>query len=181
MKSIKLVSAGFGGQGVLTLGQMVALMAMKKNLQVSWLPSYGPEMRGGTANCHVVVDEHEVGSPLIADGITHLLALNQPSVEKFVPHCTKDAVIVVHSALTHPIEVLPTQTYIALDFTQLAQDLGNTKVQNMIALGALVACMPEFSEDDARAAIDEKFGLKSPQLTQLNHQALHHGYESVKK
>ena len=181
MTSIKLVSAGFGGQGVLTLGQMVALMAMKKNLQVSWLPSYGPEMRGGTANCHVVVDEHEVGSPLIADGITHLLALNQPSVEKFIPHCTQDAIIVVHSALTHPIGVLPTQTLISLDFTKLSQDLGNTKVQNMIALGALVAAIPEFTEEDAIAAIDEKFGVKSPQLTELNHKALHLGYASVKK
>ena len=177
----EIIIAGFGGQGVLSMGKILAYSGVMADQEVAWFPSYGPEMRGGTANCHVVVDEHEVGSPLIADGITHLLALNQPSVEKFIPHCTQDAIIVVHSALTHPIGVLPTQTLISLDFTKLSQDLGNTKVQNMIALGALVAAIPEFTEEDAIAAIDEKFGVKSPQLTELNHKALHLGYASVKK
>lgn len=176
MKTIKLICAGFGGQGVLSVGQMVAMMAMKKGYQVSWMPSYGPEMRGGTANCHVVIDQNEVGSPIIAEGITHLLAMNQPALDKFLTHCTSDALIVTHFALTQVPKLLPTQKLVSLDFSSIAQTVGNPKVQNMAALGALVKQLDVFKEDDGQAVIQEKFGMKNIDLTMLNIEAYHQAY-----
>jgi len=137
MNPIKLVCAGFGGQGVLSVGQLIAMMAMEKGFAVSWMPSYGPEMRGGTANCHVVIDQVEVSSPIIADGITHLLAMNQPALDKFLPKCASDAIVVINASLIKDFKIPDTMTAIPLDFNQIAQDVGNLKVQNMAALGAL--------------------------------------------
>jgi len=176
MKSIKIVSAGFGGQGVLTVGQMIAMMAMKKGLSVSWMPSYGPEMRGGTANCHVVIDEVEVSSPIISEGITHLLAMNQPALDKFLDKTSEDAVIVINSTLVHMPLVQDKHTIIALDFNAIALEVGHPKVQNMAALGALTHALNLFSEAEGLAVIEEKFGLKNPELTKLNQAAFSNAY-----
>ena len=121
MKTIQLVCAGFGGQGVLTVGQMIASMAMNKGYQVSWMPSYGPEMRGGTANCQVVIDREEIASPIITEGITHLLAMNAPALIKFLPAVKAGGIVIVNSALVnHPIE----RTDIQADHAQF-QSIGH--------------------------------------------------------
>ncbi len=129
METIKLVCAGFGGQGVLTIGQMVAMMGMKKDLLVSWMPSYGPEMRGGTANCHVIVSEHQQ-SPIISQGITHLLALSQPALDKFEQQMSPQGIIICNNKMQVSTK---TNRVIQLDFNQLASDLGNIKTANMVA------------------------------------------------
>ncbi len=178
MKTIKLVSAGFGGQGVLTLGQLVALMGMKKDYAVSWLPSYGPEMRGGTANCQVVVDEKEVGSPLVAQGITHLVAMNQPSLDKFLPHCGKDAIIIRHKALTLAPVLHDQQKDVAFDFSQLAIEFGNPKVLNMAAFGILMKYLPEFSCEDGINVINEKIGSKNKELMKVDDAVFEAAYRS---
>ncbi len=177
MKVIKLVCAGFGGQGVLSVGQLVAMMAMEKGYAVSWMPSYGPEMRGGTANCHVVIDQNEVSSPIIAEGITHLLAMNQPALDKFLPKCTKDATIIINASLIKDYSISDSMTVIALDFNQIAQDVGNLKVQNMAALGALIKSFKLFDKEDGLKIIEVKFGLKDKEITELNQQAYTIGYE----
>lgn len=177
MKVIKLVCAGFGGQGVLSVGQLVAMMAMEKGYAVSWMPSYGPEMRGGTANCHVVIDQNEVSSPIIAEGITHLLAMNQPALDKFLPKCTKDATIIINASLIKDYSISDSMTVIALDFNQIAQDVGNLKVQNMAALGALTKSFKLFDKEDGLKLIEVKFGLKDKEITELNQQAYTIGYE----
>lgn len=179
MSSIKLICAGFGGQGVLTVGQMVAMMAMKKGYNVSWMPSYGPEMRGGTANCHVVIENQEVASPIIAEGITHLLAMNQPALDKFLPHCAQNAWVITHSALTHSMTLLDTQQHVSMDFTSVAIGAGNPKVQNMAAFGALVKHLEDFDYEDGVEAIQEKFGTKNPEMTQLNLQAYQQAYQKA--
>lgn len=178
MKTIKLVSAGFGGQGVLTIGQLVALMGMKKDYAVSWLPSYGPEMRGGTANCHVVIDENEVGSPLVAKGITHLVAMNQPALEKFLPNCANDAIIVRHLALTKKPDLGAHQVDVPFDFSQLAIEVGNPKVLNMAAFGIVLKYLPGFTEEEGLAVIHEKIGSKRPELTKVNDEAFLKAYRS---
>jgi 2-oxoglutarate ferredoxin oxidoreductase subunit gamma len=176
MKTIKCVSAGFGGQGVLTVGQLIAILAMDKDLAVSWMPSYGPEMRGGTANCHVVIDEKEVSSPLIAEGITHLLAMNQPALDKFLPRCAEDAVIVSNASLVKHVPSDFKGTLIPIDFNQIAQDLNELKVANMAAFGALLKTMPIFSSDEGIKAIIKKLGKKNESLTELNIKAFEIGY-----
>jgi 2-oxoglutarate ferredoxin oxidoreductase subunit gamma len=177
MKPIKLVSAGFGGQGVLTVGQLVAMMAMEKGYAVSWMPSYGPEMRGGTANCHVVIENKEVSSPIIADGITHLLAMNQPALDKFLTKCVKDAKIVINASLVKDVKVPDTMSVISIDFNQIAQEVGNLKVQNMAALGALVKIFDDFNLEDGLRIIETKYGLKDKTITELNQKAYTIGYE----
>ena len=180
MKSIKLVCAGFGGQGVLSVGQMIAMMAMKKGLNVSWMPSYGPEMRGGTANCHVVIEEGEVGSPIIAEGITHLLAMNQPALDKFLPKCAPEAWVFINRSMVKLPDVSDRRHWIAVDFNALAQEAGNPKVQNMAALGAVCAHLEVFNEQDGLQAIEEKFKEKSPDLYAFNQAAFQKGYRISK-
>ncbi len=152
METIKLVCAGFGGQGVLTIGQLVAMMGMKKGLLVSWMPSYGPEMRGGTANCHVIVSEQQQ-SPIISQGITHLLALSQPAFDKFEKQLSSQGVIIANAKMQLPTEY---PSSIQLDFNQIATDLGNQKTANMVAFGALVTTLKGFSLEEGEAVIKEK-------------------------
>lgn len=178
MKTIKLVSAGFGGQGVLTIGQLVALMGMKKDYAVSWLPSYGPEMRGGTANCHVVVDENEVASPLVGKGITHLVAMNQPALDKFLPACADDAIIIRHKALTMKPLLKKDQIDVAYDFSKCALDFGNPKVLNMAAFGILMKYLPDFSFEDGLNVINEKIGSKKPDLMKIDDAVYESAYRS---
>ncbi len=152
METIKLISAGFGGQGVLTVGQMVAMMGMKKGLLVSWMPSYGPEMRGGTANCHVIVSEQQQ-SPIISQGITHLLALSQPAYDKFEKQLSPQGTIIGSSKMTVASHQYQT---VQLDFNQIASDLGNIKTANMVAFGALMTTLKDFTLEEGEAVIRDK-------------------------
>ena len=172
----EMIIAGFGGQGVLSMGKILAYSGMMQGLEVSWMPSYGPEMRGGTANCHVVIDEKEVSSPLIAEGITHLLAMNQPALDKFLPRCAEDAVIVSNASLVKHVPSDFKGTLIPIDFNQIAQDLNELKVANMAAFGALLKTMPIFSSDEGIEAIIKKLGKKNESLTELNIKAFEIGY-----
>lgn len=175
MKTIQLVCAGFGGQGVLTVGQMIAIMAMNKGYQVSWMPSYGPEMRGGTANCQVVIDREEIASPIITEGITHLLAMNSPALIKFLPAVKAGGIVIVNSALVnHPIERTDVHV-ITRNFSQLATESGSPKVQNMVALGTLCKTIDFFVKEDGEQAIIDKFGKKMPELLEANLKAFNLG------
>ena len=109
----KIIMAGFGGQGVLSIGKFLAYAGMEENLEVTWMPSYGPEMRGGTANCSVVMSDRPVGSPVIATADC-LIVMNKPSVAKFIGMVKKDGVVLVNSArtlrsITYPQTSLPTR------------------------------------------------------------------------
>ena len=171
MKTIKLVCAGFGGQGVLTIGQMVALLAMKKDKEVSWIPSYGPEMRGGTANCHVVIDDQPIAAPIIASGITHLLAMNGPSLERFLGKVAAGGTVIVNSAMIDLPLARTDVKVISRDFPKLAEEAGAMKSQNMVAFGTLIEAMEIFTKEDAVEVIVEKLGKKKPELTEANIQA----------
>ena len=153
-KIIKLVCAGFGGQGVLTIGQMVALMGMEKDYLVSWMPSYGPEMRGGTANCHVVISEKLQQSPIISNDMTHLLAMNQLAYDKFAPQLMESGWLISNQAL---VEVDAKQSQIQMDFSEIASEVKNPKVANMAAFGALITTLDLFTPADGEAAIRARF------------------------
>jgi len=132
----RFVIAGFGGQGVLFLGMLLAKTGMAQGRRVSWIPSYGPEMRGGTANCNVVLSDQRIGSPLVSHPDV-VVAFNQPSVEKFGPNARKGGVVIYDSSfMEDPWDRDDVKVY-RIPFTKIANELGSSKVMNMVAFGAI--------------------------------------------
>jgi 2-oxoglutarate ferredoxin oxidoreductase subunit gamma len=135
--SQQIIFAGFGGQGILSMGKFLAYAGMDANLNVSWLPSYGPEMRGGTANCSVILTNEDIGSPIVlrADSI---VVMNRPSLEKFENSVEPGGIIVMDSDL---IDIVPNRNdvkIIAIPAQTIAEEIGSKKIANMILLGTLV-------------------------------------------
>ncbi len=137
MVSEQVIFAGFGGQGILSIGKFLAHAGMDANLNVSWLPSYGPEMRGGTANCSVILTDESIGSPIVTKADS-LVVMNRPSLDKFENLVVSNGIIIMDSDL---VDRMPTRTdveVIAIPAQTIAEGLGNKKIANMILLGALV-------------------------------------------
>jgi 2-oxoglutarate ferredoxin oxidoreductase subunit gamma len=133
----EIIIAGFGGQGILSAGKLLAYAGMLENKNVSWLPSYGPEMRGGTANCHVIISDEPVGSPIL-NSATTLIVMNGPSLEKFEGIVEEMGVIISDSTL---VENKPKRTDLEvfeIPATQMASDMGNLTYANIILLGKLI-------------------------------------------
>ncbi len=171
---VRLKVAGFGGQGILYLGEVLATAGMLEGDQVSWLPSYGPEMRGGTAHCQVTLSPAPVGSPLV-DQATHLIAMNRPSLERFAPDVASGGTILYDSSL---VDVAPPRgdvIAVPVPATTTADGLGSTRVANMVMLGALLARLGHPAIDTVVAAVAEAGG--KPELVQLNRRALEAGLE----
>jgi len=166
--------AGFGGQGVLLLGVALSEAGMQSGYQVSWLPSYGPEMRGGTANCHVILSEKRIGSPLVAKPSV-LIAMNRPSLDRFEPDVVKGGLIIYDSSLIDrpvgrtDVEVFP------IPATRMADELGNTRAANMVVLGAYVAYTGVLDREMVVGILPKV--IKRKQLIPLNEQAIAKGYE----
>ncbi len=173
--SIKI--AGFGGQGVLLLGEVLAKAAMLKDYDVSWLPSYGPEMRGGTANCSVIIQKGKIGSPM-ATNPKVLIAMNRPSLEKFEGDVMPGGIIFYNSSL---IDITPQRTdveIVPVKATDIADELGNVRVANMVALGAYIGYTGLLEKDDVVKALADTISRKN--LIPLNEQAIIKGMESLK-
>ena len=133
----QIIFAGFGGQGILSMGKFLAYAGMDANLNVSWLPSYGPEMRGGTANCSVVLSDEPVGSPIITEP-TVLVVMNRPSLDKFEPLMAKGGVLIMDSDLVNREIKRDDIEVIKIPAQSEAEKIGTTKIANMLLLGALV-------------------------------------------
>jgi 2-oxoglutarate ferredoxin oxidoreductase subunit gamma len=133
-----VIIAGFGGQGVMLIGNLLAYAGMHEGLNVTYIPVYGPEMRGGTANCTVVVSSDEIGSPLIASPLS-LIVMNRPSLDKFQPRLKKGGVQIINSSLIDPelADRKKSKPYF-VPCNEIADKLGNTRMANMVALGAYV-------------------------------------------
>jgi len=175
----KTICAGFGGQGVMSMGRLIASTAMARNLEVSWLPSYGPEMRGGTANCHVIVSDRLIGSPVIYHDATCLIAMNLPSMQKFEAELLPGALLIYNSSL---IEAAPTREdlrVVAVPANELAAKVGNPKVANMVMLGAFVSLTGVIELGDVVAEITVMFGASKKQFVPLNEAALRRGVEAA--
>ena len=169
--------SGFGGQGVLSLGTVLAEMGMRHNYEVSWLPSYGPEMRGGTAHCHVKISNRKIGSPVI-DNPTILIAMNRPSLDKFESDVVSGGIIIYDSSF---IDRQPNRSdvqIIPIPATKFADELGNTKIANMIIIGALI----EYSGIMSLEIVLESLGdvMKKKKLIELNKKAILKGVEFMK-
>ena len=171
MKTTQILFAGFGGQGVLFAGKFLAYKGLMEDLQVSWLPSYGPEMRGGTANCSVVLSDTPVGSPIITEPDV-LVAMNLPSLQKFVDTVVPGGQIYVDSSLIDAkVERTDVQVFY-IPATQMAkeQELGN--LANMILVGSLLQNHPELSFEGADAVIQKLVPAKKAEMVELNTKAI---------
>ena len=174
----ELVIAGFGGQGVLLLGQLLTKSGMLEHKQVSWLPSYGPEMRGGAANCHVVISEHRIGAPFVANPAL-LVAMNQPSLEKFASAVRPDGLILYDSSFVKDVKLPPGVRTIGIPFSAIANEkMNNPKLANIVAAGAIIGLTNMISADTFKALIKQ---LPKKQLVEANLMALDEGLASVKQ
>lgn len=159
----EIILAGFGGQGILSAGRLLAYAGMLEGKNVSWLPSYGPEMRGGTANCHVIISEDTIGSPIL-NSATALIVMNGPSMEKFEKMVVPGGIIISDSSLVDRKTQRTDILFSELPATQTASDMGNTTFANIILLGRLMAMTGIVSRDYFEEALRKVLPTKKHHL-----------------
>lgn len=177
----KIVCAGFGGQGVMLIGQLITYAGMIDGKQVSWLPSYGPEMRGGTANCSVMVSDGPIGSPVISNNATAAIIMNLPSLVKFESEVLPGGKLLINSSL---IEKKAERTDVEVYYVpcnDIANELGNMKVANMVMLGAFLELTKLVEVESVIAALEKIFGEAKKNLIEINRTAIAKGAEVVRK
>jgi len=172
----ELLIAGFGGQGVLSMGMTLAYAGMVEGREISWMPSYGPEMRGGTANCIVIVSENKISSPIITS-FDSVVALNQPSLDKF-EHAVKPGGLILFdsTSIIHPPTRTDVQT-MAVPASDEAVRLKNKKTMNMIVLGAFLERTRLLQVESVMKALGNVLPERYHHLLPLNEQALRRGME----
>ncbi len=158
--------AGFGGQGIMTVGKLLALAGMAEGKHVCWIPSYGPEMRGGTAYCTVVISDRDIGSPVI-NNPQNLVVFNRPSLEKFSSMVKPDGLLVINSSLIDITSEREDIDEILVPFNDIANSLENGRSINIVALGAFVARSGIVGVDTQEQVLREKFARK-PKICELN-------------
>lgn len=172
----EVIISGFGGQGSLFAGQLLAYAAMDQGLHVTWIPSYGPEMRGGKARCTVVVSDQEIGAPLVRRP-SAVIVLNIPSMEAFEPKVKPGGVLVVNSSMVPDKSERQDIQVIYAPASDLATDLGNVRMANVLCLGAVVEATRVVSLDAVAQALDDHLPERHRALLDLNKQALRKGAE----
>ena len=167
----QILLSGFGGQGILFTGKFLAYKGLLTDKNVSWLPSYGPEMRGGTASCSVIISDEEVGSPIISEPDV-LIAMNLPSFEKFEPTVRPGGIVIADSSL---IETKSSRTDIDVHYipaTALASEMGKQSLANMIILGKLLSIMGEFDEENIKTVLSKVIPPKKADMLEINLKAI---------
>lgn len=173
MSTQEIIFAGFGGQGILSMAKFLAYAGMDADLNVSWLPSYGPEMRGGTCNCSVILSEEPVGSPIVTKADT-LIVMNRPSLDKFESIIEPGGLLIMDSDLVNRKPERDDIAVIAIPAQSMAEELGNKTIANMILLGALIEKTNIVSMDMLLSAL-KAHGKES--FYELNKEALKKGAE----
>ena len=174
MKTTQILIAGFGGQGILFTGKFLAYKGLLEDLQVSWLPSYGPEMRGGTANCNVILSDTPVGSPIITVPDV-LIAMNLPSLQKYVNTVAPGGQIYIDSSLIDAKVERDDVDVFYIPATQMAKEEGISTLANMIIVGHLLENNSELSFDGVGAVVDKLVPPQKAMLKELNLKALNLG------
>lgn len=175
----QFVFAGFGGQGMLLIGKFLAMACMLDGKHVSWLPSYGPEMRGGTANCSVIVSDIDVGSPLV-DQADVVVAMNLPSLDKFESKVKPGGLLVINSSIIDRKSVRDDITVVYCDANKIAEEVGNPKGANVAILGAMLAKADIVDTDKMVEAIRIELGERKMKFLEGNKKALFAGMEAAK-
>jgi len=175
----EIIVAGFGGQGVLLTGQLLAYAGLLEGKQVAWVPSYGPEMRGGTANCSVIISDRSIGSPLV-DEPGAALVFNQPSLDKFEKHIRNRGLLLINSSTvdTRGVKRKDLQVH-HIPANEIAARLGNDRVVNMVMLGAYLELTGVVSIDSVLAALAKVLPVNKHSLLTVNRKAAEAGALSV--
>jgi len=173
----EVMFAGFGGQGILLSAKILAHAAMEEGLEVAWVPSYGPEMRGGTAYCTVVVSDRLIGSPIIRNPM-HLVAMNRPSLEKFAPMVKPSGVILVNSTLISVGSGRDDVDELRVPVNDIAVKLGSVRSANIVALAAFVARSKIVAIDTLRTCVKQEFAKKE-KIIPLNLAAIDEGQKAA--
>ena len=174
----EIIISGFGGQGVLAIGKNLVEAGMEEGFFVTWAPSYGPEMRGGTANCSVVLSDKPVGSPVFAHP-TELIALNEPSLEKFEAGVQPGGTVFVTSEVVTDKVTRPDLTAYYIPCSKIAEEVGNPKVSNMVMLGAYVAATKVLNPETIEKMIQEMFAGPKAKFIPLNIEAFRRGMACI--
>jgi 2-oxoglutarate ferredoxin oxidoreductase subunit gamma len=174
----EIIISGFGGQGVLFSGQLLAYAGMDEGKEVTWIPSYGPEMRGGTANCTVIISDDEIGSPLVQHPGA-AIAMNLPSLDKYEATIRPGGVLVVNaSIINRPISRADLRA-VLIPGNEIAESLGDRRMTNMVLLGGLLANLPVLPLASIERALEAHLPVRHQRLLPLNIQALHRGAEYI--
>jgi 2-oxoglutarate ferredoxin oxidoreductase subunit gamma len=170
----EVVIAGFGGQGVLFAGQVLAYAAMDFGKEVTWIPSYGPEMRGGTANCTVIVADEEIGSPLVRNPRSAIV-LNLPSLDRYEPMVIRGGVLIANASLVNRPLARSDLDGVLIPANEIAEAIGNKRLINIVMLGALLAKLPVLPMEAVEEALRNHLPERHRHLLGSNLEALHQG------
>ena len=176
----EIIIAGFGGQGVLFGGQVLTYAAMDTGKAVTWIPSYGPEIRGGTANCTVVIADNEIGSPFVKNPPL-VIALNLPSFDKYEEVVAIGGTLIVNQSMVDRDAKRDDINVIFVPCNEIAEEIGDRKLLNMVAIGALLTALPEISLKDIEKALAGHLPARHKHLLPKNYEALKRGFEAAQK
>jgi 2-oxoglutarate ferredoxin oxidoreductase subunit gamma len=167
----EIVFSGFGGQGVLFAGQILAFAGMDAGKEVTWIPSYGPEMRGGTANCTVLIADEEIGSPLVRHPQA-VVVMNLPSLDKYEPVLPEGGVLIINASLVNRGTTRSDITAVSVPANEIAEKIGNKRLTNMVLLGALLEKLPVLSISALEEALKNHLPERHRKLLPANLEAL---------
>jgi 2-oxoglutarate ferredoxin oxidoreductase subunit gamma len=170
----EIVFSGFGGQGVMFVGQLLAYAAMDAGLHVTWIPSYGPEMRGGTAHCSVTISDKAIGSPMVKHPKAAVV-FNNPSFDKYEPLVASGGILVVNRSLVMRQSIRTDIDTLYIPATEIADEIGSVKVANLVLLGALLEAHPVLPVSAIETALEKHIAAHRRDLLELNYQALQRG------
>lgn len=168
----KIIISGFGGQGIMSIGKIIAYAGMMEDKNVTWLPSYGPEMRGGTANCNVIVSNNIVASPIVTEA-TSVIVLNKPSLDKFESYVISEGKLLINSSLIEKKKIRCDINALYIPASQIALELGNAKIANIVMLGAYLGLTKLVKYDTVIKVLKEIFGKSN--IVDIDIKALNKG------
>jgi 2-oxoglutarate ferredoxin oxidoreductase subunit gamma len=176
----EIIIAGFGGQGVLSMGKILGYSGLMQGQEVSWMPSYGPEMRGGTSNVTVIISDERISSPILTEYDTAIV-LNQPSLDKFEALVKPGGTLLYDpNGITRPPERKDINVY-KIEATKVAQEMGNAKIFNMVVLGGFLKIKPLVKMENVMKGLEKSIPARHHKLLPLNEQAILKGKDYVEK
>lgn len=176
----EIVISGFGGQGVLFVGMLLAYTAMDENMEVTWYPSYGPEMRGGTANCTVIIADEEIGAPVVRNP-TAVIAMNLPSMTKYESSVKSAGVMIINQSMVNREPMRKDIRALMVPGTEIAESIGSSRIANIVMLGALLKLLPVLTVDAVERSLVANTPDRHKALVPYNIQALKAGLEFAEK